>query len=173
VIDAYDGSSWAARVGQCAHRAIALTLQAGAHPDRLERTQQIIEISRAVLAKSPIPVRTREALANVVSATGIYLHRFALPEPWTFVGSEIVLGDCRIDLAWECDNNVLVDEIKLGIGRPNQAAVADQIRRYQSAATKHWGSAFLGVRLCAIDEPMRSRIYPKNSQRSEQIGGSK
>jgi hypothetical protein len=61
---------------------------------------------------------------------------------------------------------MLIDELKLGVGRSAETAVRDQIDRYVTAGSRRWGSSFMGLRLCAVHEPLQSRFYLPDRRRS-------
>ena len=128
-----------------------------------------LKITRAaatVLARRPISYRPQESLLDAVTAAGVYLRRFCPTDSWTFVGAEYTSHACKFDLVWEHpDHGVLIDELKLGIGRGGEIATRAQIDRYLAEGALLW-SEFVGVRLCAVHEPGRSRLYEPRSSRS-------
>jgi hypothetical protein len=73
----------------------------------------------------------------------------------------VEVDPCRSDAG-----AVLVDELKLGVGRGGETAVREQIDRYLDAGRRMWGSSFIGVRLCAVHEPLQSRLYLPDRRRS-------
>lgn len=161
-----DSSWYSARVGSQAHRIVARALAAGLSTDRAQRALELTRHARSVFEEHPISYRTREAFLDAVTAAGVYLHRFRPLEPWCLIGSEAPVGTVRFDVVHELDRlGVLVDEIKLGVGRASEAAVRKQIESYLEHGLLEWGDQFIGVRLCAVHEPLQSRLYlPKRTR---------
>lgn len=160
-------------VGDRAHRIAARMLHADI-PD--SRSQLVLELSRharSVFTDHPIEYRAREALLTATTAAGVYLHRFRPMPPWQLLATEMPVERCRFDLVFEVPNgHVLIDELKLGVGRPNEAAVRRQIDRYLELGEVTWGTRFLGVRLCAVHEPTQSRVYLAGRERSKLLTDS-
>jgi hypothetical protein len=156
-------------IGANAHLIIATVLRQGPKPGPLARTLQVTEVGRNVFHKHVVGYRSREAMTEAVTASGVYFERFAFKAPWDFVKAEYTVGNCRFDVVWENEGAFLIDEIKLGRGRNGQVMLADQIARYDEAGRSHWGDAFLGIRLCAVSEPGRSRFYKAGSSRSVEL----
>lgn len=154
-------------VGDRAHRIAARALHAGVPDSRSQRVLELSRHARSVFDERPVEYRSREALVTATTAAGVYLHRFRPLLPWRLLASELPIDGCRFDLVHELDGDlVLVDELKLGVGRADEAAVRKQIDRYVELGSAEWGSRFVGVRLCAIHEPTQSRLYAPDRQRS-------
>lgn len=158
----------AAAIGRCAHTVIATVLAEGLEAERGCRVQQILRVTREVLADYPIKARVRAVLMECSTASATYLARFALPQGWYFLDSEIPLEGGRADIAYahESDGRVLLDEIKTGRGRHGEARLRTQIDRYVLAGRERWGSRFVGVRLCAVSQPSRTRLFLPDRARS-------
>ena len=169
-----DTNAYAVRVGQRAHTAAGLVLSAGVESDRTRRVQQVIRACRQVLAAAPIDKRQRAALRDCATAVSAYLARFALPEDWEFLGVEIPLGGGRADVGYRhCeDGRIFLDEFKTGRGRTNETRLRSQITRYLEGGTDRWGDNFVGLRLCAVAEPQRSRFYIPGRERSVLLADS-
>jgi len=148
------------RVGDRAHRIVASVLNDELGEGRSTRALAITRAARAVFDEHPIEYRPREAFFDAVTAAGVYLNRFAPQSPWRLLGTEVVLGSSRLDVAYELEGyGVLIDELKLGVGRRDEAEVVKQIGRYLEIGKKTWKANFRGVRLCTVHEPMESRFY--------------
>jgi hypothetical protein len=155
------------RVGDRAHRIVATLLRRGVADDRSQRTIALTRCARSVFEEHPIEYRPREAFLDAITAAGVYLQRFRPLQPWLLIGNEVPSGRCRFDLVHERDGTgVVIDELKLGVSRSGETAVRDQISRYVDEGSKRWGARFRGVRLCAVHEPTRSRLYPPHRKRS-------
>ena len=161
--------SYALIVGDRAHK-IAAAISRGKMPaDRALRARALTEAGSEIFSRFPVEYRPRESLFQAVTAAGVYLSRFRPDAPWTFLGSEIRSGSCIFDLAFQSEAGVLVDELKLGVGRGQEARVREQIDRYLLEGKNLWGNRFIGVRLCPVDEPRASRLYSPNSKRSHLV----
>jgi hypothetical protein len=132
----------------------------------------LTQAAARVLADHPIPYRPRDSLLQAVTAAGVYLRRFRLHPEWALLGTELAVEDCRFDLVWEHPRHgVLIDELKLGVGRRGELAVRAQINRYLDAGSNRWAD-FIGVRLCAVHEPAASRLYLPDSVQSGLVSAS-
>jgi hypothetical protein len=99
-------------------------------------------------------------LVEACGAAASYFHHFQLPPSWKFVAAEVPIAKGRMDLVFRQDSGRwLVDDLKFGIGRGGIASVRSQIDRYNEAGVELWGAAFVGVRMCAVAEPLASRLY--------------
>lgn len=164
---------YALQVGDRAHRIAAATVRRGLVPDRAQRAVTILGYAEQVFADHPVEYRSRAAFLAAVTAAGVYVHRFLPPPPWALVGGEIVSGGCRFDLVYEHPTRgVLVDELKLGVGRAGETSVRDQIDRYLVEGERVWDRRFVGVRLCSVHEPARSRLYLPGRKKSLTVAES-
>ena len=118
---------------------------------------QVVEAaSRFEFGSFSTPVRqVRKARATTLAAR--YFRRFGRPG-WTFVGSEIVVGDVALDLLWEKQGAFEADEIKSGF---EAGDVMDREARVQAqgqaeAGRSEFGSSFRGVRLVLLTSPASS-----------------
>jgi hypothetical protein len=163
----------ALQVGDRAHRIVGAVLQQGAAPLRSMRTLALTRAASDVFRQYPVEHRTREAYFDAVTAAGVYLHRFRPPSSWCLVDTEMQVGGCRLDIVHRCDGiGVLIDELKLGVGRHGESLVQGQIKRYLAVAQELWGTEFIGVRLCAVHEPTQSRLYSNGSVQPQLISNS-
>lgn len=154
-------------VGDRAHRIVAAALHLEQPLTRSAAAIMLARCGRRVFADHPIDYRTRESLLDAVTAAGVYLHRFRPAANWRLVADELKVGGSRFDLVHRShQGTVLIDELKLGVGRSAETAVREQIDRYLEAGSRLWGLSFIGVRLCAVHEPLQSRLYLPDRRRS-------
>ncbi len=152
----------ALQVGDRAHRVIARVLTAGLSHDRDTRTLDVVTTAADVMRGHPVSGnRQRAAVFEVATAAACYLHRFVLPEPWRFHDAEMSVVNGRVDVVWAntVTGEKLIDEVKSTVGRAGESALRDQIDRYVAAGVAMWGDAFVGVRVCAVSQPRRSRLH--------------
>ena len=162
-----DGSTHHIQVGALAHRIVAHVLREGWPDQRHERNALVVRAGRAEMDAQPVTYRPREALLEAVTAAGVYLWRFQPAAEWTPVMIEQPLFDVRPDVVFEhADHGVLIDELKIGVGRSGEDRVRAQIDRYVEAGSARWADRFIGVRLCSVHEPGRSRIHLPGRRRS-------
>jgi hypothetical protein len=168
-----DNQVHALRVGDRAHRIVGAVLQEGPAPLRSMRTLALTRAASDVFRQYPVEHRTREAYFDAVTAAGVYLHRFRPPSSWCLVDTEMQVSGCRLDIVHRCDGiGVLIDELKLGVGRHGETLVQDQIKRYLAAGQELWGAEFIGVRLCAVHEPTQSRLYSNDVTKPQLVSES-
>ncbi len=154
-------------VGDRAHRIVAAVVRQQPQHGRSAHAINLARCGRAVFDDHPVEYRTRESFLDAVTAAGVYLHRFRPGPDWTLIPDELVDGRNRFDLVHQHrDGGMLIDELKLGVGRSAETAVRDQIDRYVTAGSRRWGSSFMGLRLCAVHEPLQSRFYLPDRRRS-------
>lgn len=163
-----DPDDYAVIVGDRAHRIVGRILGTGPLPaDRIARATALLAAGRDVLAEHPAHFRERAVLSQAVGAAAAYLHWFAPEPPWTVLGAEVPAGGGFIDLVFtHLDGTVVADEMKFGLSRTTESALRPQVDRYLEAGAAEWGSAFVGVRLCAVGAPRTSRFYPVGKKRS-------
>lgn len=154
-------------VGDRAHRIVATAMRCEPPTTRAAAAIVLTRCGRQVFAEHPVEYRSRESMLDAVTAAGVYLHRFRPTERWHLVADEFAVNGARFDLVHRSNEGaVLIDELKLGVGRGGETAVRDQIDRYLDAGHRMWGSTFIGVRLCAVHEPLQSRLYFPDRRRS-------
>lgn len=147
-------------VGDRAHRIVAEVLKTGRPQVRSEAAILLTRCGRQVFKEHPVDYRSRASFLDAVTAAGVYLQRFHPGAGWELTGTEIVVGQSRFDLVYGSTSGpIVIDELKLGVGRAGESAVRAQIDRYVDAGRRLWGSNFIGVRLCAVHEPLQSRLY--------------
>jgi hypothetical protein len=156
-------------VGARAHTVVAAVLRDGPYKSRYELSVAITTAARSAFRSGNVQ-RPREAFFDVITAAGVYLHRFQPADPWKLVGTELKAEGCRFDLVFKHPvHGVLIDELKLGVSRRSDAAVREQIDKYVHVGSKVYGACFVGVRLCQVHQPMESRLFSPKSQRSTLI----
>lgn len=164
---ANDSTIHALAVGDRAHRIVGMALRGNLIPDRSARALLLMRCGRDVFGRHPITYRQRESFLDAVTAAGVYLNRFHPSDSWKLEARKFTHGPCRFDLVYRnAKGEVLIDELKLGIGRRGEVLVAEQIKRYLDAGRQLWADRFVGVRLCAVHEPLQSRMYLPNRGRS-------
>jgi hypothetical protein len=153
-------------VGDRAHRIVGILAGQELPEDRTRRAVLLVETAREVLRDFPVRRNAREALAQSVTAAGVYINRFLPSKEWELVGTEFKMENSRFDLVFSRDDKVVIDEIKLGVGRGGEISVRKQIDRYVELGKKKWGEDFIGVRMCSVHEAARSRLCTPASHRS-------
>jgi len=154
-------------VGDRAHRIVAAALRTEQPTTRANSALALTRCGRKVFADHPVDYRSRESFLDAVTAAGVYLNRFRPNTGWSLVADEFVAEGSRFDLVHRNDDGkILIDEIKLGVGRAGETAVREQIDRYVDTGYQLWGSSFVGVRLCAVHEPLQSRLHLPDRRRS-------
>lgn len=154
-------------VGDRAHRIVAAALRAETPPNRTAHAMLLAQLGRQVFAKHPVEYRSRESLLDAITAAGVYLFRFRPAPQWSLIAEEFVAEMSRFDLVHrDTRGSTLIDELKLGVGRSAETGVRNQIDRYLTVGSRLWGCDFVGVRLCAVHEPLQSRLYLPDRRRS-------
>lgn len=161
-------NNYALTVGLRAHMIAARVMREGVEPDSVDRIQQVLRHAMQVDQDHPVARRGQAARFDATTVANTYLLRFANPPGWEFAGAEVQLGGGRADLVYhhpEADQ-WLVDELKTGRGRTNEVHLRPQIDRYLQGGAETWGDSFVGVRLCAVRQPLASRLYLSGRKRS-------
>ncbi len=130
---------------------VASSVGGSASPDQVAEAA-----SRFEFGSFSTPVRqVRKARATTLAAR--YFRRFGRPG-WTFVGSEIVVGDVALDLLWEKQGAFEADEIKSGFeaGDVMDREAQVQAQGQAEAGRSEFGSSFRGVRLVLLTSPASS-----------------
>lgn len=154
-------------VGDRAHRIVAAALRTEQPLTRSGSAMVLTRCGRQVFTDHSVEYRPRESFLDAVTAAGVYLHRFRPGGAWSLMAEEFVADGSRFDLVYRhVDGATLIDEVKLGVGRNGETAVREQIDRYLDAGGRLWGASFVGVRLCAVHEPLQSRLYLPKRRRS-------
>lgn len=91
---------------------------------------------------------------RAITLSGVFFSRFGRPG-WSFVGSEVIVGDVALDLLWEREGALEADEIKTGSSAAAEYRdeAAAQARSQAEAASECLGPAFRGVRLVLLKAP--------------------
>jgi hypothetical protein len=95
---------------------------------------------------------------NIAGAVAVYFRQLLPPAGWKFRGSEMHLGDGRVDLVWAGPGRrILLDEIKTGHPRQLETSrTRDQVHGYLATARGIWPDRLHGLRLLSTAEPGRS-----------------
>lgn len=157
---------------QVGGRAQEIVSEVLRYPEANRSVLQLTQAAARLQTVRPISYRPRESHLEAVTAAGVYLRRFALDSEWALLGTEVTAGACRFDLVWRhAEHGVLIDELKLGVGRGGELVVRSQIDRYLLEGTQLW-SDFVGVRLCSVHEPALSRLFRPGRRRSALVSDS-
>jgi hypothetical protein len=142
----------AGQVGVLAHHCIAMLASKADHPTH--RTITAV-VDQALSSFRPIEARAHRQ--NLSGAIGAYFWHLALPTHWTFRGNEVDVGGSRVDLLWQHNGEVLVDEIKTGSARQMRlTSTSTQIQQYLTTGRAVWGGDFRGIRLLCLSDPDQS-----------------
>lgn len=127
----------------------------------------VIEVGRQVMEEMPPANKPRQTLMDSVTSAGVYMHRFKPLRPWTFEGAEQSHENCRFDLVYSHpEHGVFVDEIKTGASRHDESVIRPQIDRYVVVGQRTWQDRFIGVRVCALKAPARSKLHTHSSRKA-------
>lgn len=146
---------WAADSGIAIHALIAA---AAAQFGPKAHVGQLQKLAGALISERLAPVYRQSLKQRVVTAATRYFTRFG-PVGWTFVGSEVVVGEVALDLVWTRGGLVMADELKTGaVSLFGEDELKLQIEAQLAAARSRWGEAFHGVRSIRLLEPELSRL---------------
>lgn len=141
------GLVWAPEVrGVLCHRLIAeLCAREITEPHAIEA------LAAGLLPPRLAAVHRQALLSFVVPMAASYLRHFARPG-WRFLGAEVIVGDVALDLLWQRGGRLEADEVKSSASQPAawRPAAEAQALAQASAARKHFGSPFAGVRIVAL-----------------------
>lgn len=153
-------SDWHITIGQLVHRCAGELAE--------HRTESLTTV--AALATEWINENARDttvlgnlskARAQVCSMTCAYLSRYAPGPDAQYLGTEVRLGDCRVDLAWFVpDLGVVIDELKTTawVSLRVDAAMLGQPQMYRELGVAEWGERFAGVRFLPLRNPHEARF---------------
>lgn len=145
-------------LGRRVHQVIGAALASGDHHHRT-----IHRLARGFGSEDGSAARLLSPRQLVVTLASVYFHRFALPTSWIPVGSELVVGQSRLDVVWlHHSGRVLVDEIKTRIATIEMESVRGQLERYRRAGLMGWKERFVGVRLCPLRNPSAAAVLLAN-----------
>lgn len=142
-------------VGTLTHQVIA---------DLLDRTRHPVsaEVRRAVELRTPHVgdfSHARAVRQKMASLVCTYFWHHALPDVWRFIGAERDLGDGLVDLTFERDNNILIDEVKAGWDAELALARgAAQTDAYVRSARRIHGHRFVGLHVLPLGRPDRAQF---------------
>jgi hypothetical protein len=151
-----------ASTGTATHTAIAALAA-------VTRTPTGPEVTAAINAALPMysPIEARAHKQKVAGLVAVYFWHLLPPPTWLFAGSEVELGDGRVDLLWrDSADRLLLDEIKTGAPRTLALSTTEQqVQRYLATARDIWGERFLGVRLLSLADWRRSVLVTPDGTR--------
>jgi hypothetical protein len=152
-------------MGRHVHRLIAGLVSAGV---RQPSPRQL----RAHVAGHPLLSDTRiiyrqAAKQRLLVATALYFRFFALPTTWSLLGTEVTVGNSRLDLVWRNGEELIADEIKSGriVDRFERDRLELQIERALANANEHYGHAFSGLRVLILAAPTKSFLLRSDGTR--------
>jgi hypothetical protein len=145
-------------VGAACHRIIANLAQRSHNPS-LEQIKQEVRRHLRHLAEN----EGRAHRQNLTGLTDTYFRELAPGQQWRFHGSEVHLGNGRVDLLWKAaDGRLMVDELKTGhwtfFGTREHH---EQARRYLHDTRDLFGPHVVGLRLLCLTRP-RNSLYLTN-----------
>lgn len=95
----------------------------------------------------------RQALKmNSVALVAAYFRYFSF-RAGKFLGAEVWVGAAPVDLVWNTDGVIWIDEIKTGSSaiRETREGLELQVKEHWSAGASEFGSKFGGVRAILLD----------------------
>jgi hypothetical protein len=98
-------------------------------------------------------VNRRQALKmNSVGLVAAYFRYFSF-KAGTFLGAEVWVGGAPVDLVWESNGVIWIDEIKTGSSaiRETREGLELQVKEHWGAGSNEFGSKFGGVRAILLD----------------------
>ena len=133
-------------------------------------TPEVAAIRHAVARSFPHLGRNegRAHKQNIAAQVRTYFTQLLPPTDYRFAGSEVHLGQGRIDLLWRhADDTMLIDEIKTGYGfLLANTRTLTQAHRYLTEGLTVYGRALAGLRLVSTYEPRASLfLSPGNPAR--------
>ena len=102
----------------------------------------------------------RAVRQRIFGLVSLYFWHLALDPSWAFIGAELDLGTGHIDLAFEQQGRIILDEVKSGIDARIALgqATKEQTDRYVCDGRALHGERFVGVRVLALADPGRSLL---------------
>jgi len=165
----YEPDGFAATVGSATHRVIASAIERCERGSPSQHFDLVWELAADAVLVPAVSRRRPAARIAVAGHAAIYLERFLPSARWQFLGAEVDLGDgLRADLAFESEDGVIIDELKLADARAvarGRARVEQQVTAYAAHGAELWGSRFLGVRLLYLGAPNRSLAIEPDGRR--------
>jgi hypothetical protein len=127
-------------LGTLTHRVIADLLHEGHRSYDPEAT------ARAVASALPTGLgvfAARRVRQQLLTRCGVYFERFAPPEGWDLLGTEVAVGDYRADHIWRDGQSAVIDELKTGASW-SAFSVLETFDRAQTIADR-------GVPVCGFE----------------------
>jgi hypothetical protein len=108
--------------------------------------------------------RPRALLQKVSINAASYLNRFALREPWRFLGDE---GG----LVWEhgANRRCVIDHVRAGTSRNGHTMAREAVMRLHNVGAEMFGADYAGVRLLWLDRPTSSQWYAARTGRGMRL----
>lgn len=149
--------------GSLTHALIARMLARESYPggDPAAFEDAILLEARELLAANrSLGTHRARSHIRIVTAAGQYLHRYRPGPAATFYGSEVTLGQGRVDLLWHHPSvGVFADEVKTTRHTTADlpASHVDQVARYARDGWYRFGTGFAGVRYLPLLHPSSAR----------------
>lgn len=150
----HDSMNWDAKIGVLVHQVIgqvAPTIGSLSPDDGRALVAEAVD--RTVRAKSL--GRLGKARTRATGMVLAYVSRYLPPIEAEFLGTELVVGAGRVDLAWRLPGvGVWFDEVKTwrhqGVGLDRDTW--EQIHRYTAAGQDAFGHEFVGLRVLTLGQ---------------------
>ncbi|NYE35657.1 hypothetical protein F4692_000761 [Nocardioides cavernae] len=151
-VQRHDSNAWDVRIGILTHRVIGIVAPQAQHLPSAEHPALIRATVGSIVSDRSLG-RLDRARTRITGLTTQYLREFLPPPSVEFLGTELMAGRGRVDLAWRHPTlGVWFDELKTW--RHSQAGLDDptwrQITRYLDAGTTTYADQFAGVRLLTL-----------------------
>lgn len=146
-------------VGTLVHESVALALAT-----RRDGEFDVVALARTVVGRRNAPVHRLAQTHRVATATATYLRALRRPPCWQLMGSEVQIGDIRMDLLFveRGTGRVEADELKTGLLGPALELpwVREQLRGQLELGRATFGTRFGGVRLVEL-APRRATLVER------------
>ena len=157
-------SNWHITIGQLVHRCAGeLAEHRSESPTTLARlaTEWVNEHAKDTAVFGNLS----KARSQVGSLTCAYLQRYAPGTDAQYLGTEIRLGNHRIDLAWFVpDLGIIIDELKTTawVSLRVDSSMLAQPQTYRELGLAEWGDLFAGVRFLPLRNPGEARFVNRD-----------
>jgi hypothetical protein len=158
-------------MGREVHRLIADLVSAGIR--RPTPRQLRAHVAGHPLVSDARIVYRQAAKQRLLVATALYFRFFVPPTAWRLLGTEVTLGNSRLDLVWRNGEEVIADEIKSGrvVDRFERDQLEQQIDRALANAIDRYGDAFAGLRVLFLTAPTKSFVLRGDGNREQFVWG--
>jgi len=152
-------------MGREVHRLIADLVSAGIRQPTPRQLRA--HVAGHPLVSDPRIIYRQAAKQRLLVATALYFRFFAPPAPWRLLGTEVTMGNSRLDLVWGHGQEVIADEIKSGriVDRFERDQLELQIDRALANANDRYGDAFTGLRVLMLAAPTKSFVLRSDGNR--------